>query len=71
MNREKGKIIRLTLSGGYGFIQDAENNERFFHATSFKPRGEFDNLEAGDEVTFEPAEGTRGKVAMKVEKFVG
>jgi cold shock CspA family protein len=55
-------VIRRTegRNGGYGFIRDAENQERFFHARNL--RGvTFDQLEEGAKVEFKPVvEGGKG-----------
>lgn len=56
-------------NGGYGFILDDENNERFFHASNL--RGvTFDNLREGKRVTFDgfeiPGKGLRAENVVVV-----
>lgn len=54
-------------NGGYGFILDDANIERFFHASNL--RGvTFDNLREGSRVTFDPFE-IPGK-GMRAENVV-
>jgi len=50
---------------GFGFIQGQDGNDYFVHNTAIKG-GAY--LNEGDPVTFDPAEGDRGKKAEKVTK---
>ncbi len=64
---KKGKIARLT-DRGFGFIsQDGEEKDLFFHATELQG-AEFNDLQEGDEVTFEVAEGPKGLNAVNVNR---
>ena len=63
--RLRATVVRI-YPRGYGFLLDEQNVERFFHATACD--GGFDQMESGDDVTFEPGTGSKGPVAYKVEK---
>jgi len=49
----------------YGFIEGEDGNDYFVHNSAIKGGG---YLRDGDPVTFDPAEGDRGKKAENVEK---
>ncbi len=62
-----GKISRLT-DRGFGFIsQEGEEKDLFFHATELQGV-EYNDLQEGDEVSFEIAEGPKGQNAVNVSK---
>ena len=62
-----GKITRLT-DRGFGFITlEGEEKDLFFHATELQDV-EYNDLQEGDEVTFEIAEGPKGQNAVNVSK---
>jgi len=62
-----GKISRLT-DRGFGFIsQEGEEKDLFFHATELVDV-EYNDLQEGDEVTFEVAEGPKGLNAVQVSR---
>jgi len=62
-----GKIARLT-DRGFGFIsQEGEEKDLFFHATELVDV-EFNDLQEGDEVTFELADGPKGPNAVNVQR---
>jgi CspA family cold shock protein len=62
-----GKIARLT-DRGFGFIsQEGEEKDLFFHATELQDV-EFNDLQEGDDVTFEVAEGPKGLNAVNVAR---
>jgi CspA family cold shock protein len=64
---QQGKITRLT-DRGFGFIaQEGVEKDLFFHSTELK-NVQFDELNEGDEVTFEVAEGPKGLNAVNVNK---
>lgn len=61
----RGSVIRLPKDGdgrskGFGFVRGEDNIERFFHRSAVADRG-FDDLQEGDNVTFEESEGSGGK----------
>jgi len=62
-----GKIARLT-DRGFGFIsQEGEEKDLFFHATELVDV-EFNDLQEGDDVTFELADGPKGQNAVNVQR---
>ncbi len=62
-----GKIARLT-DRGFGFIsQEGEEKDLFFHATELQDV-EFNDLQEGDDVTFEVADGPKGQNAVNVAR---
>ncbi len=62
-----GKIARLT-DRGFGFIsQEGEEKDLFFHATELVDV-EFNDLQEGDDVTFELADGPKGPNAVNVQR---
>lgn len=63
----KGKIARLT-DRGFGFIsQDGEEKDLFFHASELQGV-EYNDLQEGDDVTFEVTEGQKGLSATNVSR---
>ncbi len=63
----KGNIKRMISDKGYGFITvEGEEKDLFFHRTGTK--GEFDDLNEGDEVEFDLEETDRGTQANNVNK---
>ena len=63
---QRGKVIRLFPGGGYGFIEDQEGAEIYFHANALK-NGKFEKLAPGTEVKFAPEEGEKGLQAVWVQ----
>ena len=61
----QGVIKRLVTDKGFGFILGENKIEYFFHRTAVR-NAQFETLQAGDEVTFEEAEGTKGPRADDV-----
>ena len=62
---KEGIIARLT-DRGFGFIsQEGEEKDIFFH-TNELVGVEFNDLQEGDKVTFEVADGPKGLNATKV-----
>jgi len=63
----EGTIARLT-DRGFGFIsQEGEEKDLFFHSNELVGV-EFKDLNEGDKVTFEVAEGPKGPNATKVAR---
>lgn len=60
-----GKIARLNLDGGYGFIETADGREIYFHRNSV-PRAPFARLQTGQEVRFDEELGEKGPQATTV-----
>ena len=64
---QEGTIIRLT-NRGFGFIaREGEDKDIFFHSNELKNVA-YDDLQEGDKVTFEVAEGPKGLNAVNVNK---
>ncbi len=62
---QEGTIARLT-DKGFGFIsREGEEKDLFFHSNELVDV-EFANLNEGDKVAFEVAEGPKGPNATKV-----
>ena len=61
----KGKVSFFDSSKGFGFIIDAENNEKYFTHVS----GILDEITENDNVQFELEKGQRGMNAVKVRKI--
>jgi cold shock CspA family protein len=65
----RGRVSRLFLEAGYGFLETADGREVFFHRHSVLPGG-FDSLSIGTEVSFVEELGEKGPQASSV-KLVG
>jgi len=64
---EEGKIIRLT-DRGFGFIsREGEEKDLFFHSNELQ-NVQFNELQEGDQVTFEVTDGPKGPSATKVNR---
>ena len=64
---QEGTISKLT-DRGYGFIsREGEEKDLFFHSNELE-NVQFNELQEGDKVTFEVAEGPKGLNAVKVNK---
>ena len=64
---EEGKITRIT-DRGFGFIsRDGEEKDLFFHSNELQ-NVQFNELQEGDQVTFEVTEGPKGPSATKVNR---
>lgn len=63
-----GTIKNLITGKGFGFItREGESKDLFFHSTELVGVT-FDELTAGDKVTFEVVEGPKGPAAAKVSR---
>ena len=60
-----GKIKKLILDKGFGFIADADGNEVFFHKNSLVGI-EFSNLTEEEEVQFDVQKTPKGLSATNV-----
>ncbi len=64
---QEGTIARLT-DRGFGFItREGEEKDLFFHSNELQGV-EFNDLNEGDKVTFEVADGPKGPNATKVSR---
>lgn len=62
-----GKVSFFDSSKGFGFIIDAENNEKYFCHVS----GLIDEIIENDKVTYELERGMKGMNAVRVKKIEG
>ncbi|MFH1533392.1 MAG: cold shock domain-containing protein [Nitrospirota bacterium] len=63
---QEGIIARLVTDKGFGFIsREGEEKDLFFHSNELVDV-EFNDLNEGDKVTFEVADGPKGPNAIKV-----
>lgn len=66
-----GKIIRVNVLKGYGFIEGSDKKDYFFHFSDVNKSGKaFRFFEKGDEVDFEIGDGSKPdncKRAFKVK----
>lgn len=64
----RGTVKWFSDEKGYGFIAPEDDGEDLFvHYSSIEGRG-FRTLEEGDKVSYEPAQGRKGKQAENVRK---
>ena len=61
----KGKINKLVRDRGFGFIDDTDGRQVFFHQSSFVGVG-FDALSGDEEVEFEVETSPKGPRAINV-----
>ncbi|GAA0871712.1 cold shock domain-containing protein [Gangjinia marincola] len=61
----KGKVSFFDTSKGFGFIIDAENQEKYFTHVS----GLIDEIAEGNQVSYELEKGMKGMNAVKVKKI--
>jgi len=62
---QKGKVKKLVSERGFGFIEDAEGKELFFHRSALEGV-EFESLNDGQEVEFDVEQGDKGPRAVNV-----
>ncbi|MDD4183435.1 MAG: cold shock domain-containing protein [Candidatus Omnitrophica bacterium] len=60
-----GKIKKLVLEKGFGFITDSDGTDVFFHKNNLVGIT-FESLTGGEEVTFEVEQNPKGKRAVNV-----
>jgi len=64
----KGTIKKLITDKGFGFIAvEGEDKDLFFHGKELKGVT-FEELQEGDNVTFEKADSPKGPNAINVER---
>ena len=61
-----GTVTRLDRTGGFGFLETADNQEIYFHENSVLDGG-FTQLEVGDRVSFAEEAGEKGPQASTVK----
>jgi cold shock CspA family protein len=65
-----GRIAKLFIGQGHGFIQLSNHGEVFFHRADLKEGAEFNDLQIGDAVTFELFEDAiSGARALHVDRL--
>ena len=62
---EHGKVARVNLNEGFGFIETADGREIYFHRNSVL-RAPFGRLQVGQEVRFDEEMGEKGPQATSV-----
>lgn len=63
----EGRIKKL-MDRGYGFIEDLDGSNYFFHKSDLKDVS-FDELKERDLVSFDPGENEKGKNATNVQRL--
>lgn len=65
----RGKIKKLVMDKGFGFIANEtdKGQDIFFHASGVEGDSTFDELQEGQEVTYEMSSGDKGPRAVQVE----
>lgn len=61
----EGRVVRIFPDEGYGFLEDADGREVYFHRNSVLD-GAFSRLEVGTEVRFAEEPGEKGPQASSV-----
>jgi cold shock CspA family protein len=62
-----GRIVKLLVGQGYGFIRLADDREVYFHRSDVREGGSINEFAVGDHVTFELLEDTvSGARALRV-----
>ena len=56
-----GTIVRMVRDRGFGFIRTDNGQDIFFHATGVEGDTPYDNLQEGQQVTFDREQDTRGR----------
>ncbi|RVQ69584.1 HPF/RaiA family ribosome-associated protein [Croceicoccus ponticola] len=60
------KVARIDPSGEYGFLEDADGSEVYFHRNALA-NGRMDDIEVGARVSFVPSQGDKGPQASLVK----
>ena len=56
-----GTIVRIVAQRGFGFIQEQNGTEVFFHASGVVGATPFDSLQEGQQVSYEKTRDERGR----------
>jgi cold shock protein len=56
-----GTIVRIVAQRGFGFIQEPDGKEVFFHASGVTGTTPFDYLQEGQQVAYEKQQDDRGR----------
>ena len=64
-----GRIVKLLVGQGHGFIRATNNREVFFHRSDVREGTSFNDFAVGDDVTFELLEDRiSGARALRLER---
>jgi len=63
-----GKITRLMLDKGFGFITGEDGQEYFMHRSAVRDGSVFEQLRESQPVTFEVSQGDKGPRAENVRE---
>lgn len=63
---QSGHIKKIVPDRGFGFVRGTNGIEVFFHRT--ETAAAFDDLQEGDEVTYDIAESAKGPRARNLKK---
>jgi cold shock protein len=63
----RGKVARLMIDKGFGFVRGDDGVERFFHRSAVWGGGGFESLSEGQAVEFEEESHPRGPRARSVK----
>lgn len=70
METATGRVARILVDKGFGFIRLPDGREAFFHKSEVQrePGFQFDSIQPGDEVEFELGIGEKGLRAERVTR---
>ncbi|GAA0116137.1 MULTISPECIES: cold-shock protein [Clostridium] len=69
MTMYNGVIKWFDNSKGYGFISANNGNDIFVHHSQVKEKGNDKDLHEGEQVEFDITEGSKGPMAINVQKL--
>ncbi len=69
MAKTTGVVKWFDVERGYGFISCNNGNDVFVHHSQVKEKGNDKDLHEGESITFDIEEGTRGPMAVNVQKL--
>jgi CspA family cold shock protein len=61
-----GRILRLAIEKGFGFITGDDGQDYFMHRTAIRDGSVFETLREGQTVTFDATRGDKGLRAENV-----
>ncbi len=69
MSKTTGVVKWFDTERGYGFISCNNGNDVFVHHSQVKEKENDKDLHEGESITFDIEEGTRGPMAVNVQKL--
>lgn len=69
MAKTTGVVKWFDAERGYGFISCNNGNDVFVHHSYVKEKGNDKDLHEGESITFDIEKGTRGPMAVNVQKL--